>query len=246
VAGRLAAAGPSSGHAGLPGDRTRPGQVLEEARALQLLAAAGIPVTRSMILRPGDLPAAASRVAAAGLRPPFAVKVIAAGLAHKAAAGGVHLGVPGPAQVAAAASAVLDGARQAGVPDADLAGALVAEMAFGPELMVGLSRDAAYGDYLVLGWGGILTEALGGHAVELLGDRDPAEAADGAIAALGRGGPAARALATARPAIVALCAEFTAGSLQHCRTVEVNPLIVGYQGVVAADALAIVDAEGTA
>jgi len=246
AAGRLAATGPPPGRASEPGDRSRPGRVLEEEAALRLLAAAGIPVTRSLALRAGELPAAASRVAAAGLRPPFAVKVIAAGLAHKAAAGGVRLGVPGPAQVVAAAAAVLNGARQAGVADTALRGVLVAEMAFGPELMAGLSRDPVYGDYLVLGWGGVLTEALGGHAVELLGDRDPAQAADRAIASLGCGGLAARALAAARPAIVALCAEFTAGSLRNCMTIEVNPLIAGQQGVVAADALAIVDAEVTA
>lgn len=247
----LPAGQPAAGHSPAPdpvrsrGERTRPGQILEEARALRLLAAAGIPVTRSLALSPGELPAAAARVAAAGLRPPFAVKVIAAGLAHKAEAGGVRLGVPGAAQVAAAAAAVLDGARQAGVAGASLHGVLVAEMAFGPELMVGLSRDAVYGGYLVLGWGGILTEAVGGHAVELLADRDPARAADGAIASLGGAGPAGRALAAARPVIVALCAEFTGGALRHCVTVEVNPLIVGQQGAVAADALAIVDAEDT-
>jgi acyl-CoA synthetase (NDP forming) len=226
--------------------RSRPGQVLEEERALRLLAAAGIPVARSLTLGLGELGTSADRTAAAALRPPFAVKVIASGLAHKAAAGGVRLGVPGPAQVPAAAGEVLSGARKAGVADTDLGGVLVAEMAFGPELMVGLSRDAVYGDYLVLGWGGVLTEAVGGHALELIDERDPGRAADAAIASLDRGGLASQALAAARPAIVALCAEFTAGSLRHCRTVEVNPLIAGQQDVIAADALAIVDAEDMA
>jgi len=227
-------------------DADPPGQAMEEARALRLIASAGVPVTRSMTLRPGELASAAGLVAAAGLQPPFAVKVIAAGLVHKAAAGGVQLGVPGPAEVCDAAQAVLSGARQAGVSSSDLSGVLVAEMAFGPELMVGLSRDPVFGDYLVLGWGGILTEAIGGHAVELLDAENPAGAADRAIRSLSHGELAGRTLQAARGAVVRLCAEFTGGSLRHCATIEVNPLIVGPQGAVAADALAIIDTEGPA
>jgi succinyl-CoA synthetase beta subunit len=119
-------------------------------------------------------------------------------------------------------------------------------MAFGPEIMAGLSRDEVFGDYLVVGWGGILTEALRRHEIELLDPDAPcADAVDRALARLGGPGLAGAALPAVAPFITHLCEEFTRGRLRHCSTVEVNPLIADPRGTVAVDALVIVDAEGT-
>jgi acyl-CoA synthetase (NDP forming) len=226
--------------------RSRPPDgTLEEARALSVLAAAGLRVPRRVVLRRADL-AASGPLADAGIRPPFAVKVIASGLAHKAGVGGVELGVPGLSAVPAAAQAVIERAEAAGVPSAEISGVLVAEMAFGPEIMAGLSRDEVFGDYLVVGWGGILTEALGRHEIEFLDPDAPcADAVDRALTRLGGPGLAGAALQAVAPFITHLCEEFTRAGLRHCSTVEVNPLIADPRGPVAVDALVIVDAEGT-
>jgi acyl-CoA synthetase (NDP forming) len=228
-----------------PPDGTPPDGTLEEARALSLLAEAGLRVPRRAVLRRAEL-AASGPLADAGIRPPFAVKLIASGLAHKAGVGGVELGVAGLSAVAAAAQAVIRRAEAAGVPSGDISGVLVAEMAFGPEIMAGLSRDGVFGDFLVVGWGGILTEALRRHEIELLDPDAPcADAVDRALARLGGAGLAGAALQAVAPFITHLCEEFTRGRLRHCGTVEVNPLIADPRGTVAVDALVIVDAEGT-
>jgi acyl-CoA synthetase (NDP forming) len=244
--------GPARGEPVRPGaggpqpSRPRPPDgTLEEARALSLLAEAGLAVPRRVVLRRAEL-TVSGPLADAGIRPPFAVKVIASGLAHKAGVGGVELGVPGLSAVPAAARAVIRRAEAAGVPSAEIGGVLVAEMAFGPEIMAGLSRDEVFGDYLVVGWGGILTEALRRHEIELLDPDEPcADAVDRALARLGGPGLAGAVLQAVAPFITHLCEEFTRGRLRHCATVEVNPLIADPRGPVAADALVMVDAEGT-
>jgi acetate---CoA ligase (ADP-forming) len=234
-----------------PAHPVRSGRVLEEARALALLAEAGLPVARHIALPRGDH-AFAAALADAGLRPPFAVKVVASGLAHKADLGGVELGVSGLDELGSAADAVIRRAEQSGVPATKVTGVLVAEMAYGPELFVGLSRDPILGDYLVLGWGGILTEAVGGHVIELLSGADAIgadaidEAVDRAItqlAPVGHGGSRLRAV---RHLLVLLGRQFVTGALRHCLTIEVNPLILDPRGPVAADALAVIGEETVA
>jgi acetate---CoA ligase (ADP-forming) len=228
-----------------PGDArpVRSGRVLEEARALTLLAEAGLPVARYIALARGER-ASAAVLADAGLRPPFAVKVIAPGLAHKADLGGVELGVVGLDQLCRAAEAVVRRTEQSGVPPSDVTGVLVAEMAFGPEILVGLSRDSILGDYLVLGWGGILTEAVGGHVIELLGGPGAIdEAVDRAIGRLAPAGSGRSRLQAIRQLLAVLCRQFVAGSLRHCLTIEVNPLILDPRGPVIADALAVIGGE---
>jgi acetate---CoA ligase (ADP-forming) len=233
------AAGPGPGDTG----PVRSGRVLEEARALTLLAEAGLPVARHIALSRGER-ASAAVLAEAGLRPPFAVKVIAPGLAHKADLGGVELGVVGLDQLCRAAEAVVRRTEQSGVPAADVTGVLVAEMAFGPEILVGLSRDPLLGDYLVLGWGGILTEAVGGHVIELLGGPGAIDAAvDQAIGRLAPAGSGRSRLQAIRQPLTLLCRQFVAGSLRHCLTIEVNPLILDPRGPVTADALAVIGGE---
>lgn len=215
------------------------GKVLEEARALTLLREAGLPAVRSAVLRRDQLTAGVAD-SLQGLSMPLAVKLIAAQLAHKSAVGGVELGVCTAAAVPVAADAVIRRALAAGVADAAITGVLVAEMEFGPELMVGLSRNPVYGNYLVIGWGGVVTEAVGGHVVELLGTGAAmAEQVTAMLGRLGQGGPAATRLQQAAPAIARLCAEFSDGALRQCATVEINPLILADSGPVAADAVAI-------
>jgi acetyltransferase len=89
---------------------------------------------------------------------PVALKLCGEGVAHKSERGLVHLALQDDAAVADAARSLL-AARQ---PDDGEVGLLVAEMVTGRrELIAGLVRDPQFGACVVLGLGGILTEALG-------------------------------------------------------------------------------------
>jgi acyl-CoA synthetase (NDP forming) len=92
------------------------------------------------------------------------VKVASPDLLHKSDAGGVLVCRNEPAAVRAAVSRVLDSARAAS-PTARLKGALVAQkVAFRPglgrELLASFRHDPAFGAVLVVGVGGLDTEAL--------------------------------------------------------------------------------------
>jgi acyl-CoA synthetase (NDP forming) len=215
--------------------------VIEEARALSVLGNLGVPVPRTKLVGRQELDVD-ELIRAAGMTPPFVVKVAADGLSHKAALGGVEVGV-GIGEIARAVSLVTTRVASAGIESSRIQGSLVAEMHFGPELMIGLSRDDSFGDYLIIGWGGVLTEAIGGHVVRLLGD-DPATRAQtveqsvGEVVGVRTDGAVVRKVAEALwPLVEAFCA----GELRNCRTVEVNPLIVDARGPVAADALIVTD-----
>ncbi|MGH2994813.1 MAG: acetate--CoA ligase family protein [Gaiellaceae bacterium] len=191
---------------------------LPEYESTLVLERYGIPVApRRRASSPEEAVAAARELG-------FPVVVKADGPAHKAAAGGVILGLVDETAVAGAAER-LGGrvlvARQAGP---------------GPEAFCGLTRDPQYGPVLAVGPGGSAVEALSLAAVTLapvgleearaLVADAPGLADDEALArvlvALGR-------LAVDHPEVAA---------------VDVNPLILSADGAVAVDALVVVEPEG--
>jgi len=129
---------------------------LGELEALELLAAYGIPVAGGILATGPD--AAASAAAALGF--PVVLKAVAPELLHKTDAGGVRVGLTTPVEVATAAAEMIDAVTRA-LPHAHLAGLLVQRMVTGGrELIVGMSRDPAFGPLLMFGLGGIYVEAL--------------------------------------------------------------------------------------
>jgi acyl-CoA synthetase (NDP forming) len=213
-------------------------RVLPEQEAKRVLAAAGIPVTRSVLATDG---AAAAR-AAEDIGWPVVLKVESADLPHRSDVGGVALGLVNAGAVRAAYDAMMTRITSAR-PDAVIDGVSVHETAAGiAELIVGIKQDATFGPLVVVGFGGTLVELLRDSAVGL-----PPISCGTARALLetlrgypvltgARGAPKAdvdaiagviervSALALAAPTIEAL---------------DINPLIVRPegQGVVAADAL---------
>ena len=197
---------------------------LTEAEAKAALAAAGVPVPRSVTA------ADAAALAAVDLRFPVALKAL--GIAHKTEAGAVALNLPDPAALQAAALAMP-------AP----AGYLAEEMIADPvaELIVGVTRDPTGLMALTIGAGGILTELLRDSATLIL--PATAEAIGAALASLRlfpilegyRGRPPAD-LAAVTEAIraIAAFAEAHAGRLAE---LDVNPLIATPTGAFAADAL---------
>ncbi len=173
--------------------------------------------------------------AAAELGYPVVLKTDEPGIAHKSDAGGVVLGLAGPAALAAAYQ---DLAERLGRR------ALVCEtIPAGPELSLGLARDHELGPLLVVGAGGVLVELIADRAVALppLG---PAQARDmigqlrvAALLAGARGQPAADldAVVAAITGLSQLAAELG----DALDGLDINPLICGPHGAVAVDALAI-------
>ncbi len=216
-------------------------RVLPERESLELLAAAGLPVTERRLAVDPD-----SAVEAAGaVGYPVVLKLDATALAHKTEIGGVRLGLAGPDAVRTAAAELLALGR---IQAIGLRGLLVEPEADpGIELIVGLRRDPQFGPLVLVGLGGVLAEALDDVALELAPVR-PAEAEamlerlrgtrilDGV-----RGGPAVDRAAIVR-LVVAL------GRLGWARPelleVDLNPVIAGPGGALAVDALVVTATRG--
>jgi acetate---CoA ligase (ADP-forming) len=213
------------------------GRPWSEVQVRSLLEHAGIPVV------PGELvtsPDDAVRVAA-GFGGAVAMKIVSSGIAHKTDIGGVVLNVHGEDSVRSAFRSVIAGVDDLDpVPEVD--GVLVSPMRVGGiELLVGVTRDAA--------WGPVLAIAVGGVLVEILKDssllRLPTTPSD-IRAALGRlrGAALLDGLRGQEPAdidrvvdVIARIGEL-AGSLgPRLETLEVNPLLVRGSEVEALDAL---------
>ena len=199
---------------------------MPESEAKAALAAAGVPVPRSVTAADPEALAAAAR----RLRFPLAVKGL--GIAHKTEAGAVALNL-------ADAAAVLAAARSMPAPGGWLAEEMVAGGV--AELIVGVTRDPTGLMALTVGAGGVLTELLADSATLILpATPEQVRAALGSLRVatiLGgyRNRPAAD-IAAAVDAILAIArfAEADAGRLAE---LDVNPLICTPAGAFAVDAL---------
>jgi acetyltransferase len=212
---------------------------LNETESKSVLRAFGIPVAREVFVPRGQDAAARS----AHLEPPFAVKVVSRDIAHKSDAGGVKLGVARET-VARAALAVVENAARA-VPGAAIEGVLVAEMAEGLEVLIGVINDPSFGPVVALGLGGVLAEVLKDvtyrvapfdveTAREMIAELRAARLFAGY-----RGAAAADSEALAQALVaVSRMADHLAPRLKE---LDINPVFVraAGKGVVAADALIV-------
>ena len=134
---------------------------LPERESLDLLRAAGIPVTLAL----AAVDVAGAVAAADRLGYPVALKLDAIGLAHKSVMGGVRLGLVDAAAVRSAVPELLAAGRAA---HAEVRGVLVEPMAApGTELIVGLKRDPMFGPAVLVGSGGVRAELLDDIAIRL-------------------------------------------------------------------------------
>ena len=152
----------------------------------------------------------------------FPVVVKVDGPAHKASSGGVVLDLCTPAEVAAAA-------RRLGP-------VLVArQVPAGLEVYCGMSRDSGFGAMFTVGFGGSDVEAR--TPAICMGPLD--ELTAGALV------EQAALPAFVRPDLVRVLLGLSRLAAEHPEVVEidVNPLIAGVDGLVAVDALIVIDAE---
>jgi acyl-CoA synthetase (NDP forming) len=214
-----------------------PHRDLDEDEAKTLLGELGIatPPRRACADR------AEAHQALADLPGPLAVKLLDAEVTHKSDVGGVHLGV----RDAAALDSALDALEGIGATRF-----LVESMASGGvDLIVGAARDPVFGPIVLVGLGGVVAEALAdvaiapapvsAHAAGELAD----ELFGRALLDGFRGGPVAdrailgRALAALGDLLV---------THPEIENVEVNPLRVTADGLLALDAVLTMGKEAPA
>ncbi|WP_343944799.1 acetate--CoA ligase family protein, partial [Pseudonocardia zijingensis] len=172
--------------------------------------------------------------ALAELGGPVAVKILDAAVLHKTEVGGVHLGIAGPAELDAALDRL------------DAIGAtryLVERMApAGVDLVLGARRDPVFGPILLLGLGGTTAEALADVAIRLApltpeeAAEMPAELAGHALLDGWRGGPVLDAAELGRTASMLGDLLVANPALDE---IEVNPLRITHDGLVALDAVVL-------
>ena len=210
---------------------------LSEAESKALLARHGVPVPgEALVSTPDDAAEAAERIGY-----PVVVKLCGAAIAHKTERGLVRLGLRDDAAVRAAATELLAAAR----PEDGEVALLIAQMVSGArELIAGFVRDNEFGPCVMLGIGGIFTEALGDVAFRLA-PLDIAAAfdliadlANQALLGAVRGEPPVDRAALAR--ILLALAEVGEGD-ERIRSIDLNPLIVADGVPVAVDALVELD-----
>ncbi|MFE7167890.1 acetate--CoA ligase family protein [Streptomyces sp. NPDC057616] len=173
--------------------------------------------------------------AAAEFTGPYALKALH--LLHKSDAGGVALGLAGPAELLAAHREMH---ARLGAPAYSVEA--MADLADGIELIVGVNRDPRFGPVAMVGLGGVLAEALrdvaftlapapAAHAQRLLRGLRTAALLDGT-----RGRPPVDVAAAA--AAVETITAFAAAHPEIAE-LEVNPLLVRPDGVLALDSRAV-------
>jgi len=205
-------------------------QTLSEADGKRALAAYGVRIPRGRVVR-----AAAVAGTAAEIGFPVVLKAVGAELEHKTEVGGVVLNVRSTAEAGAA------GERLAALSDTVLVEEMVSDGV--AEILIGVIVDAQFGQVLVLGAGGVLTELMA-DSVTLL----PPWTRDSIIAGLyrlraapllkGYRGKPVGDIAALVDSILGV-ARYASANLGEVVEIDVNPVIVRPLGlgVVAVDTL---------
>ena len=173
---------------------------------------------------------------------PVAVKIDSPDVPHKIEAGAVRLGIRDVPGLKQAARDVLAAAKQYR-PQARIEGILLQEMAAGLEVIVGAVNDACFGPTVAFGLGGEFTELLDDvtygfapfdaqTALDMILRIKGARLLDGY-----RGRPSLDVVTLADTLVrVSL---LIADHADRIAELDLNPLFVREQGVVAADALIV-------
>ena len=208
-------------------------KALSEVEAMALLAHAGVPVAAHGLAHDAD---EAVRIAES-LGFPVAVKICSRDILHKSDIGGVVLNLHGAEAVRDAFEQVR---RAAGASTFD--GALVARMVRGwGEIMVGVRRDPVFGLVALAGIGGTAVEIFRQMAfglAPLSQERARAMLVQSRVEALcsgHRGHPSLDLDAVAD--VIVNVSRVAAAIGDRLDTLEINPFIVGAEGLIAADAV---------
>lgn len=204
---------------------------LDEYQAKQLLKQAGISVPASSLVSNQEQ---ACR-AATEIGYPLVLKAVASEIAHKSELNAVVVGINSAQQLKQQVKRLLK------ISDSLLVEEMVDDVV--AELLIGVSFDQQFGNYLVVGFGGTLVELIGDREILLL-----PVCRDEVIRALKKlktwpllNGFRGRALADVDKVVdtVLSIADFVEQKKAEIVELEINPLMVKgkHQGVVAADVL---------
>jgi acetyl-CoA synthetase len=203
---------------------------LTEAEGKAALARHGVAIPRSRVVAASEAPRCAEAMGY-----PVVIKAVGAHLEHKTEVGGVVLNLRTADQAAEAAQ------RLGALSDTLLVEEMIVDGV--AEVLVGLILDPQFGQVLVIGAGGVLTELLA-DSVTLLPPFSP-EAVRSALQELKlakllggfRGKPAGDLDALVE--LVSGIARYAAAQLSTLQEIDVNPVIVrpAGKGAVAVDAL---------
>jgi acetyl-CoA synthetase len=205
-------------------------RALTEPEGKAALSAFGVRIPKSRVVKSNDAAAAAEAIGF-----PVVIKAASASLEHKSDVGGVALNIRTRAEAEAAAD------RLSRLSDALLVEEMVADGV--AEILIGMTVDPQFGQVLVLGAGGVLTELLR-DTVSLL-PPFTAAAIESALTRLKvgkllagyRGKPAADVAALVETALA--CTRYAAANVDKLLELDINPVIVrpAGRGAVAVDAL---------
>ena len=210
---------------------------LDASEAQELLSAYGIPGVRT--LRAADVEAAVTLAASLGF--PVVLKIVSQQVIHKSDVGGVVLGLATSDEVRAAAIRMRQQVARLN-PEATVLGFTVQPMVnrlHAHEMIVGLTTDPVFGPVVLFGQGGTEVELSARHAVAL-----PPLGAGLARDLVARSGVAPLLAAhRGRPAIddqalidTLLKVSQLACDLAPLAELDINPLLVDAEGVLALDA----------
>lgn len=215
------------------------GKSLSETDSKQILDCYGIRVPQEIVARDPD----AAVEAATKIGGKVALKIVSPDILHKTEAGGVKLGLSAAEEVRAAAREILASAFRY-APAARLDGVSVQEMApSGVEIVLGVKNDRQFGPLVAVGLGGIMVELLGDTAVRLapvagVTARDMLASLKSYPLLTGfRGKPGV----DVDGLVDAICrlSELAHDLADVIDQIDVNPVIAGGTGVIAADALIV-------
>ena len=220
-------------------DAMQRGTTLSETESKRILACYGIAIPQEILARDPEAAAAASRQ----IGGPVAIKIVSPDILHKTEAGGVRLGLSTPEDVRKAGEDIQASALRY-APQARIDGISVQQMVPpGVEIVLGIKNDRQFGPLIAAGLGGIMVELLGDTAARLAPVND--QTARAMLASL-----KGHALLTGfrgKPGVdieglvdtICRLSELAHDLRDIVDQIDVNPVIAGAGGVVAADALIV-------
>ncbi|RMG10382.1 MAG: CoA-binding protein, partial [Deltaproteobacteria bacterium] len=217
-------------------------QNLDLSLARVLLEAAGIRYNRSGTA--ADEEEAVALAESIGF--PVVVKLVSPDVIHKSDVGGVVLDVV-DAQGVREACRTIQEAVHAHRPEARITGYTIEEQVKGTEIIVGTSRDPGFGPLLMVGMGGVFVEVYKDVAFRLIPlTREDAREMIGEIRAQplldgARGRPV---LDRGELAELLLRVSELVGRFPEIRELDINPLVLTKEGLVAIDARVILEEAG--
>lgn len=214
-------------------------RILPERESLDLLRAAGLAVTPAVAVPDADAAVEAARPLGGHA---IVLKLDALDVPHKSDLGLIRLGLRGDEVIRTAAEDLFRTALRHGI---EARGLIVEPMADpGVELIIGARRDPSFGPCVLVGLGGVLAEIVDDVAIRLapVGIATAMTMLDelrgSRLLAGARGRPAVD-----RAALAGLIVGLSSLAIARPEIVEVdlNPVIASVDGVVAVDALVVLE-----